>query len=77
MATSRRPAAGRVSVLARTMDRSGKLVRSFVLQPRPHSDDVQADDTGRVLTLQPRTPRAQGPRRISFDHEPTELVQSS
>jgi hypothetical protein len=48
------------------MDRSGKLVRSFVLQPRPHGDDVQADDTGRVLTLQPRKPQAQVPRRISF-----------
>jgi hypothetical protein len=59
------------------MDRSGELVRSFALQPRPRSDDVQADDTGHVLTLQPRKPRARAPRRISFDHQTDELVESS
>jgi len=76
MTTARRPAAGRVPVLERTMDRSCKLVRSLTLQPA-RSGAVGADDMGRVLWLQPRKPRARVPRRISLDHQPHELIEST
>lgn len=49
--------------------------RSVVLHRRPRRGTVQADDRGRVLILQPRQPRAHAPRRISFDHQPHELVE--
>lgn len=50
---------------------------SLTLRPRPRGGAVEAHDTGRVLTLQPRKPRAQAPRRISFDHQPNELMESA
>jgi HSP20 family protein len=56
---------------------SGTFVRSFALPPNARTDDIRADYTDGVLTLRVRKPEEMRARRISINHQPKQLTEST